>query len=67
MTKLLKKQDVASILGPTMAGVNKLVVERRIPFIKATGSKGGPVRFDPQAIEDWIRSNSVAPRGREVT
>jgi hypothetical protein len=36
MNKLLRKQEVASILGLTMAGVNKLVVERRIPFIKVS-------------------------------
>lgn len=58
MKKLLRKGEVAALLDVTVAAINKMVCERRIPYIKPTGTRGGSVRFDPDAIEEFLKRNS---------
>jgi len=61
MNRLLNKKDLAELLGITEAGVNKMIMERRVPYLKPTGKKGGPVRFDPDAIEAWLKEQTIEP------
>ena len=59
MNRLLTKKDLAELLGISVAGVNKMIMQRRVPYTKVTATRGGPVRFDPAAIEAWLASNST--------
>ena len=52
---LLTISDVADRLGVSERFVRRLVLERRIPFLKI----GRFVRFDPDEIEQWIDSRHV--------
>lgn len=57
MEKLLNKRQVADLLGYTVAGITKMISDKRIPYIKMTEAKAGGVRFDPIEISRWLRSN----------
>jgi excisionase family DNA binding protein len=48
--RLLDVTAVAEVLGVNTRHVRRLVLERRIPFIKW----GHLVRFDPVEIRDWL-------------
>jgi excisionase family DNA binding protein len=54
---LLDIDDVAVVLSVTRRHVQRLVAERRIPFIKV----GRFVRFDEGSITVWIDQNRVEP------
>lgn len=45
----------AERLGVKVSHVRRLVNERRIPYTKV----GRLVRFDPAALESWIKTNTV--------
>jgi len=66
MTRLLNKKQVAELLGLSVGGINKLIMSRKIPFCKVTATKHGAVRFDPAAIDEWIRANSTPAAGGEA-
>ena len=51
--KLLKAQEVAERLSLPKARVYTLAREGRIPGVLRLGSQ---IRFDPQALEAWIRN-----------
>lgn len=60
---LLDTHAVAKALGITPRHVQRLVAERRIPFLKV----GRFVRFDPAVLNVWLeeqRVDPVRPRGR---
>ena len=52
---LLDANAVAEALGTTRRHVQRLVAERRIPFVKV----GRFVRFDPAALDVWLESQRV--------
>lgn len=60
---LLDVPSVAERLGCTPRYVRRLVMERRIPFVKLGGSK---VRFSAMELEEWINDQRVDPTHREV-
>ncbi len=54
---LLAIDAVAEALGVTPRHVQRLVSERRIPFLKV----GRFVRFDPGALNVWLDQQRVEP------
>ena len=54
---LLDVEAVADALGVTPRHVQRLVSERRIPFLKV----GRFVRFDPGALNVWLDQQRVEP------
>lgn len=56
-TPLLDIDAVALALGVTHRHVQRLVAERRIPFLKV----GRFVRFDPGALNVWLDEQRVEP------
>lgn len=54
---LLDIQETAAWLGVEERHVRRLVAERRIPFIKW----GKLLRFDPDAVDDWLDECVVEP------
>jgi excisionase family DNA binding protein len=54
---LLDIDAVAEALGVTPRHVQRLVSERRIPFLKV----GRFVRFDPGALNMWLDQQRVEP------
>jgi excisionase family DNA binding protein len=54
---LLDIDTVAQALGVTRRHVQRLVSERRIPFIKV----GRFVRFDPASLNVWLDGQRVEP------
>ena len=57
MLPLLDVATVALALGTTRRHVQRLVAERRIPFVKV----GRFVRFEPAALDLWLDSQRVEP------
>ena len=55
--RLIDINEVASVLGVTVRHVRRLVLERRIPYVKW----GGLLRFDAAAVSTWVEDKSVAP------
>ncbi len=53
---LLDAAGVALALGTTRRHVQRLVTERRIPFVKV----GRFVRFDPAELDVWLDAQRVA-------
>lgn len=58
MEKLLNKKQVADILGYSVPGITKMVMENRIPYIKMADLKSAAVRFDPAEIRRWLQSST---------
>jgi excisionase family DNA binding protein len=56
MDELLTVEDVADMLSVAPRYVRRLTAERRLPYIKW----GRYIRFDPKAIEVWVRDHEVA-------
>jgi excisionase family DNA binding protein len=54
---LLDSDAVAFALGVTRRHVQRLVAERRIPFLKI----GRFVRFDPSELNVWLEQQRVEP------
>ncbi len=54
---LLDIDTVARALGVTRRHVQRLVSDRRIPFIKV----GRFVRFDPASLNVWLEGQRVEP------
>jgi len=54
---LLDIHAVAQALGITSRHVQRLVAERRIPFLKV----GRFVRFDPAVLNVWLEEQRVDP------
>jgi excisionase family DNA binding protein len=57
---LLDAAGVALALGTTRRHVQRLVTERRIPFVKV----GRFVRFDPAELELWLDAQRVGTVSR---
>jgi excisionase family DNA binding protein len=55
---LLDSDAVAKVLGITRRHVQRLVSERRIPYIKV----GRFVRFDPGELNVWLDAQPVVPQ-----
>ena len=58
---LLDVPSVAERLGCSPRYIRRLVMERRIPFVKLGGSK---VRFSALELEQWIDTQRVEPATR---
>ena len=58
---LLDVPSAAERLGCTPRYIRRLVMERRIPFVKLGGSK---VRFSALELERWIDTQRVEPATR---
>ena len=56
-SRLLTIDAVAEALSVTRRHVQRLVAERRIPFLKV----GRFVRFDPGALNIWLEEQQVQP------
>lgn len=55
---LLDVHGLAAHLGVEVRHARRLVHERRVPYIKW----GHLVRFDPEAINDWLAACAHEPR-----
>ena len=58
---LLDVPSAAERLGCSPRYIRRLVMERRIPFVKLGGSK---VRFSALELEQWIDTQRVEPATR---
>ena len=56
--QLLDNEEAARVLGCTPGTLRVWVSRRRIPFVRI----GRLVRFDPDALENFIQENSVEPQ-----
>jgi excisionase family DNA binding protein len=59
---LLDIDTVASILGVTRRHVQRLVAERRIPFLKV----GRFIRFDEASLNVWLDQQRCEPQRAEA-
>ena len=48
--RLLKLREVSEFLQISPSSVYRLVLERKIPFIRV----GGAIRFKPRSISEWV-------------
>ena len=55
LPQLLDMADVAAVMATSVRHVQRLVSERRIPFLKV----GRFVRFDPVELSRWLVANRV--------
>jgi excisionase family DNA binding protein len=60
-TALIDIKTVARMLAVSERYVRRLVFERRIEFVKV----GHYVRFDPDAVDDWIEHRRQTPLASE--
>jgi excisionase family DNA binding protein len=58
LPQLLDMADVAILMATSVRHVQRLVSERRIPFLKV----GRFVRFDPVDLSRWLAANRVGER-----
>lgn len=58
--RLMTAQEVAEMLRVPRSTIYELARSRRIPFVKV----GRRTLFVPQALLDWIATQTVAPRDR---
>jgi excisionase family DNA binding protein len=59
-SNLLDIPTLAIVLGTSVRHVRRLVLEKRIPYMKI----GGLIRFDPSDVREWIDGQKVRPTGR---
>jgi excisionase family DNA binding protein len=60
--RLLTVDQVAELLGTTVRFPRRLIVERRITFVKV----GRHVRIPESAVADFIAANTVKPAVRRL-
>lgn len=53
--KLMTIQEVAELLRISKSTIYKMVMDRRIPFIKASGR----LLFDEVEIRDWVKASQI--------
>lgn len=63
LARLMAIADVADVLGVEVRHVQRLVHERRVPFIKW----GHLLRFDPEEIQEWIDGFRQPPGRAQAT
>lgn len=54
--KLLKVEDIAELFQTSTSTIYRWVHKREIPFVKL----GGKLRFSQDAIQEYIKKNSVS-------
>jgi excisionase family DNA binding protein len=59
---LLGMDDVALWLGTSIRHVQRLVTERRLPYVKV----GHFIRFDPEDVTQWIEAQKIVGRSDRV-
>ena len=57
LRNLIGVPECARWLGVSESEIYKLTSQRRVPFIKV----GRLVRFDPVALEAWLKQHTVMP------
>jgi excisionase family DNA binding protein len=60
---LLSTPQLAERLGVTRRMIERLVEQRRIPYVKV----GRWTRFEPEVIDQWVASQRVIERDDDVT
>ncbi len=58
MTRALRVSELANILSTSKMTIYRLVEQGVIPYFRV----GGLIRFDPQAIADWLRRKMPSNR-----
>ena len=61
--RLLNCQEVAHRLGVNPSTVRAWVSRKEIPFMKLGPGCRGTVRFDPDALNQWIRERASLLQG----
>lgn len=56
--QLLDKKEMAAALKLSVRTLEHMVLNKKIPYLKL----GGPVRFDPKRVQDWLQTREVKPR-----
>lgn len=54
--KLLTIEEIAELFQTSTSTIYRWVHKREIPFVKL----GGKLRFSPDAIQEYIKKNSVS-------
>lgn len=62
MNKMMEKKDVAKALGVSTKTIERLVIQRNIPFFRVP--MGRSIRFEQEAIERWVKCNTTIERVR---
>jgi excisionase family DNA binding protein len=58
MTQALRASELAKILSTSKMTIYRLVKQGAIPYFRV----GGLIRFDPQAVADWLRRKMPSSR-----
>jgi len=56
---IFDKKQLASYLNISQSAINKLIVNKQIPYIKLNGSQAGGVRFSKNKIDKWLDQLSI--------
>lgn len=59
LPRLLKAEELADLLGLPLWRVYELAREKRIPRVRI----GRSLRFDPNAVSDWLNAGGTLPPG----
>lgn len=65
--RLLSKKEIAALLGCTVRTVERMIVNRKIPFVKIPTATGRSLRvkFDSRMIDQWITAARRDPLERK--
>jgi excisionase family DNA binding protein len=56
----MRYKAAAEYLGFTEEHLRRMKQEGRIPYVKLTEAKSGPVFFDPDVLDEWVKTHSHA-------
>lgn len=57
--KIFDKKRLAEYLSVSQSCINKMIVEKKIPYIKIGEGQSGGVRFSKKEIDKWVAKHSV--------
>ncbi len=57
--KIFDKKGLAEYLSVSQSCINKMIVEKKIPYIKIGEGQSGGVRFSRKDIDKWIARHST--------
>lgn len=58
-SNLLSVREIAQHLGVAERTIYDWVHQRKIPALKLGDSRNSPVRFDPDAIDRWLKDRQL--------